>query len=438
MSSAPTPGLVPDPEREARLAAIRARIAGLDEARHLAQERARRQGKKAGGRISFARNWWGRAWIDALEHRARLDPNRLPRGRTYARTGKVGALVVEQGEVRAPVYGSRMSAYRVRVRVRMFTDEEWARALEAVAAKAGHAAALLDGELTPAVVEDLSGVGLELLPGPGEVGTSCTCPDWANPCKHAAAVCYLIAKLLDRDPFALLVLRGRERDEVLTGLRTRRQSPDALELASSSPRTEMTMPARSLLLGRVPGPLPRPPRPPAAPGRPAPLVVDPPPHLGVRAAGLSALASDAAARALELLNGESRGGLDLTFEQDLARRASSLVGTTRFSTLAKRAGWDPKHLMRLALAWRHAGMAGLAVLEERWDPPAGALDEGRQALIEAGLAARPRASSNAVSAGGVQLRLGQDGLWYRLERRAGGWDLVAPASVDPASLVSLR
>jgi uncharacterized Zn finger protein len=65
-------------------------------------------------------------------------------------------------------------------------------------------------------------VGLDLLPGPGEVQPRCSCPDWADPCKHAAAVCYLVADELDRDPFLLFLLRGKGRDELLAGVRQRR------------------------------------------------------------------------------------------------------------------------------------------------------------------------------------------------------------------------
>jgi hypothetical protein len=422
-----------DADRDARLATIRERIAGMDEALRLAHDRARRQGRKPGGRTAFATTWWGRAWIDALEHRARLDPNRLPRGRSYARTGKVGALVVEAGEVRAPVYGTQMSAYRVWVRVRPFSDDEWGAAIAAIAAKVGHAAALLDGELAPAIVEDLEGVGLSLLPGPGEVGTTCSCPDWANPCKHAAGVCYLIAELLDRDPFVIFQLRGRGRDEVLAGVRARRRPP-ATGPPPDRPPGQATVTARSLA-ARVPGPLPRAPQPPATAGRPTPLLADPPLGAGVTAGGLAGLAADAARRALDLATGDSDGGLSLSFEQDLARRAEPQIGTTRFAALARSAGVPDQRLLRLALAWRHGAAAGLAILDDTWDPPAGSLDEGRQALIEAGLAARPRLRSNTVQAGRLQLRLGREGNWYRLERRAGGWDLVARPSPDPAQLL---
>ena len=168
--------------------------------------------------------WWGRAWVDALEQRARLDPNRLPRGRDYAREGAVGELVLAPGEARAQVRGRRMSPYEVRVRVRRFTDAEWDHVLDAICVQLGRAAAMLDGELPPEVAGDVAAAGLDLLPGAGEVGPRCTCPDDADPCKHSAAVCYLVADALDADPFTVLLLRGRTRGEVLAGLRARRRS----------------------------------------------------------------------------------------------------------------------------------------------------------------------------------------------------------------------
>src|ERR1700737_3280109 len=170
-------------------------------------------------RRTFGATWWGTAWLDALEHRARLDPNRLPRGRTYARTGRVQSVVLEQGQITASVRGSRVLPYAVRVRIRMFSADEWHLLLGAIAAKAGHAAALLDGELEPGIVADARAVGIELLPDAGELQPRCSCPDWADPCKHSAAVCYLVADALDDDPFALLELRGRRREDVLAGLR---------------------------------------------------------------------------------------------------------------------------------------------------------------------------------------------------------------------------
>src|SRR5207237_274712 len=102
-----------------------------------------------------------------------------------------------------------------------FADDEWDRVLEAIAARLGHAAALLDGELPPEIADDAAGAGLDLLPGGGEVGPRCDCPDDADPCKHSAAACYLIADALDADPFALFLLRGRTRHQGPAGIRAR-------------------------------------------------------------------------------------------------------------------------------------------------------------------------------------------------------------------------
>ncbi|MHB1536580.1 MAG: SWIM zinc finger family protein, partial [Acidimicrobiales bacterium] len=175
------------------------------------------------GRKAFGATWWGAAWVDALQRRASLDPNRLPRGRSYARSGQVARVEVHPGEIRCEVQGSRAKPYAVRVRVRTFTGPEWEHVLDVLAAQAGHTAALLDGELLPDVADDVRRAGLDLLPGAGELQPRCSCPDWADPCKHSAAVCYLMADELDRDPFVLLLLRGRGRDEVMAGLRSRRR-----------------------------------------------------------------------------------------------------------------------------------------------------------------------------------------------------------------------
>ncbi len=390
--------------------------------------------RQSTGRETYGRTWWGRAWVAALEERARLDPNRLPRGRAYARGRRVGRLLAEPGEVRAPVLGSRSGAYRVRVRVRRFDGGEWAKALDAVAARAGHAAALLDGELSPEVAADLAGVGIDLLPGPGEITSTCSCPDTADPCKHAAAVCYLVAGLLDDDPFTLLLLRGRTRDEVLAGLRARRGSPKP-----TSPRPPPGLAARDLparAAAAALAVLPRPPLPPERPGHPAPVGVDPPEGSGLTTDDLRALAADAAARAWQLATGTGDAGLALSQEADLARRAATAIGTPRFAQLAARSRTPERQLLRLATAWRHGGIRALEVLGPPWDPPAEVVEEARAAVARLLRGQRVRADANRLSGGDVHLRYGRDGRWYRCERRGGGWDVVAPPSADPATLVN--
>ena len=192
------------------------------------------------GRPEFGRTWWGRAWLEALEQRARLDPDRLPRGRDYARSGTVGELTLAPGEARARVQGRKTEPYEVRIRVRRFTDDEWDRVLAAISARLGHAAALLDGELPPEIARDAAAAGLDLLPGGGELGPRCSCPDDADPCKHSAAACYLITDALDTDPFALFLLRGRTRDQVLAGIRPVGGAPYPLGPPGREPRRVIT------------------------------------------------------------------------------------------------------------------------------------------------------------------------------------------------------
>src|SRR5260221_2255693 len=103
----------------------------------------------AARRAEPGQTWWGRAWVEALEQRARLDPNRLPRGRDYARGGSVGQLVLAPGEVRAQVQGRKTVPYEVRIRVRRVADDEWGRGLEASSGPLGPAAAVLGGGLPP-------------------------------------------------------------------------------------------------------------------------------------------------------------------------------------------------------------------------------------------------------------------------------------------------
>ncbi len=260
----------------------------------------------------FGTTWWGKAWTDALQRRARFDENRLPRGRTYARHDRVQEIELTPGEINARVQGSRPEPYTVRIHIRQFSDDEWNVVLDAVTARAAHTAALLDGELDPGIVEDARAVGVELLPTAGEIVPRCSCPDRAIPCKHSAAVCYLIADELDADPFALLRLRGRSRDEILAELRRRR--------AAGSSR-----PAGAVRVDRPGAPDPglraadawrrvgaRPPRPPSprpAPGHPAPWPEEPPADAPFTGEGLRVLAAAAAERAWRMTRGEGRSGL---------------------------------------------------------------------------------------------------------------------------------
>jgi len=386
--------------------------------------------KGPGSRRGFGATWWGRAWLEALEHRARLDPNRLARGRSYARRGSVLELTVSPGSVDAVVQGSRVTPYQVTVRIRAFSSAEWDAVLEVVSSQIGRVAALLDGELPPEVVDDVHAAGLDLLPGAGEVLTNCSCPDFAVPCKHSAAVCYLIADAFDDDPFALLLLRGRRKDELLSALRSRRSGPSAVAPTRTPPPPGI--PAIAAFAGHTTVPVPVPPRPLGTPGQPAAVrALDPPRSSGVDVRDLVALATDAARRAWEFASGDGDAGMRVTFDQDLARRASLLLGTPELADLAHRAGVPARQLTSWAVAWREGGPGGLsATVDTPTDIDESALAEAAQALPGATIEA------NRVTAGKTQLRLGPDALWYRFDQHFNDWTLTRPPSPDPQELLA--
>jgi uncharacterized Zn finger protein len=389
----------------------------------------------------------------ALEQRARLDPGRLPRGREYARSGAVGDLTFAPGEARARVRGRKTEPYQVRIRVRPFADDEWDRVLEAIAARLGHAAALLDGELPPEIADDAAAAGLDLLPGGGEVGPRCDCPDDADPCKHSAAACYLIADALDADPFALFLLRGRTRDQVLAGIRARRRGATLAAAGAASdaspaedtgrPAGDAGVDARAAFRTPVPWvPIPAVPLPPARPGSPAALPVDPPPWRPGLREDLVELAADAASRAWELASGLSAdAGLTLDPDADLVRRAARTLGTPTFATLAARSGVPPRDLARQALAWRQGGLAGLELLRAEWDPAAEDPDaaellQAARAALRAKTGAAEAVLGNRITAGRLQLRLGRDLRWYPYARSDQEWEPSGPPQADPALAVA--
>lgn len=380
-----------------------------------------------GARRGFGATWWAQAWVEALEGRAQLDPNRLPRGRSYARSGAVGDLDLSSGLITAAVQGSRREPYAVTVRVRVFSDAEWDRVLGVIAGQVGHAAALLDGEVPAGVADDVAAAGLSLLPGPGELQPRCSCPDWADPCKHAAAVCYLVAEALDADPFALLRLRGRGREEVLAALRRRRGGVGGDDSAADG--ADPGTPARAAFApGRVLLALPSPALPPATAGRPAAFASDPPPGSGVTTASLAALATDAALRAHALLVGDEPPaavlGLDLSAVDDAIRRVAA--GTAVADDVAGDVfALSAAEVERRANAWRVGGPSGVAALVTTWEAPALLLTD---AVVALGTDARRRA--NRVTRGDLQLRLDQERRWHPFTRVNGDWQLAGLSSQD--------
>ncbi len=185
---------------------------------------------------SFTRSWWASRWVKALTQV--MDPSRLARGRAYARGGQVVKLDLSVGLISALVQGTRPKPYRVRLEIKPLEEAAWDRVIQALAGQALYAAQLLNGEMPHDVETAFRAAGVSLFPlGPGDLQTSCTCPDWVRPCKHVAAVCLLVGERLDEDPFLLFLLRGRTKEQVMEALRARRA--EGLEMPRSAAQTPL-------------------------------------------------------------------------------------------------------------------------------------------------------------------------------------------------------
>jgi uncharacterized Zn finger protein len=175
-------------------------------------------------RGAIGRTWWSERFISVLE--SIIVGGRLERGRNYARRGQVISLEVTAGMVRALVQGSRVQPYRVRIGLAAFGKPEWARLERSLAESAWYSAKLLAGEMPEDIEDVFEDLGLALFPASSaELALQCSCPDWQVPCKHIAAVFYLLAEAFDDDPFAILAWRGRERAELLANLHALRAVP---------------------------------------------------------------------------------------------------------------------------------------------------------------------------------------------------------------------
>ncbi len=169
----------------------------------------------------FGATWWAGRWIAVLESFGW--ESRLERGRRYARLGQVISIDLAPGHVRARVQGSRPRPYEVSIDIQPLDDAAWERVVAALAERAIFAARLLAGEMPSDIEEAFAAAGTSLFPSSArDVKTHCSCPDSANPCKHIAAVYYLLGEAFDRDPFVIFRLRGRTQEEIVAALRARR------------------------------------------------------------------------------------------------------------------------------------------------------------------------------------------------------------------------
>lgn len=183
-------------------------------------------------RGAFGRSWWAKRWLAVLE--SLQVGGRLARGRAYARAGQVIDLAIEPGLVTARVQGSRPEPYAVAIRVVPLLPAEWQRVAVVLAREVVFLALLLAGEMPTDIERAFEQAGLSLFPTRiKDLATSCSCPDVSNPCKHIAAVYYLLGEEFDRDPFLIFRLRGMTREELLRVL-------EEMEAAAHPPPREET------------------------------------------------------------------------------------------------------------------------------------------------------------------------------------------------------
>ena len=165
------------------------------------------------GRV-IVKTFWGKAWCENLERYSDF-ANRLPRGRTYVRNGSVLDLQIAPGTIRALVSGS--SLYKVEVKVTPVAKARWKSICGDCAGAIDSLVELLQGRLAKGVMDRVCREGDGLFPQPSEIKLSCSCPDWADMCKHVAGALYGIGARLDTQPRLLFELRGVDESELVAG-----------------------------------------------------------------------------------------------------------------------------------------------------------------------------------------------------------------------------
>lgn len=175
-------------------------------------------------RGAFGQTWWGKEWITTLEN---FDiGERITRGKSYARKGQVTDLVITAKKgVAAKVQGSRVRPYKVSITLTPYSKEQKELLAQKLTSKPIYIAQLLSGEMPENLARVFKTAGLALFPAKyNDLTTTCSCPDYSNPCKHIAAVVYLMAEAFDQDPFLLFTLRGIDKEEFLRKIGYKRQT----------------------------------------------------------------------------------------------------------------------------------------------------------------------------------------------------------------------
>lgn len=155
----------------------------------------------------FGATWWGSSWLKALSH---IDySNRLPRGARYARSGSVKSIDIAHNEINAKVQGRRPSPYRITISAPVFSQRERQKIKAIITANPFYMSQLAVHKLPETLLDDLTRAGVALFPKSWrDLDMHCSCPDWAVPCKHLAAVIYIVANEIDKNPFLVFHLHN--------------------------------------------------------------------------------------------------------------------------------------------------------------------------------------------------------------------------------------
>ena len=214
----------------------------------------------------FSRTWWGEKFIRAIE--SFTDTARLGRGRSYARGGKILEFAVNKGKIEATIRGSinpyfgvyHEPRYQTVVKMKPIAKKDWSKIIQSMAANASMVSKLLLDEVPENIESSFRAVQKNLLPRSKEdFQTSCSCPDWSNPCKHIAGLCYRFASELDEDPFLLFELRGLTQEQLhqelaktplgralITGLLSEELAPEPVASYYTRPKQQQVTAATSL------------------------------------------------------------------------------------------------------------------------------------------------------------------------------------------------
>ena len=182
----------------------------------------------------FGLTWWGQRWLDSLTH---IDyANRIPRGARYARNGSVREIVFEKGGIiKARVKGSRPSPYKIEIRVPQFSDKGKQEFLKELSRKPAILSRLLNRELPEEVLSLAVTSGLKVFPSSWkDLGMKCSCPDWAVPCKHIAAVIYKVSQEIDNNPFLVFSMHGLDIPSEIESMGINLNSDEALSVGKAS------------------------------------------------------------------------------------------------------------------------------------------------------------------------------------------------------------